>query len=203
MDDMARDLDKTCSVTAGALGAGLGGGRPVSVPPLAPEDHVCEPCGISYCEVTIEAALSSIAALPAELRTALSGVPDDVRHVRPKPDTWSVVEYVCHIRDVLAATTIRLHRTRTEDHPVVDPMLNDLRTDRFAYNKRSLPPLLDEVADMTDGLLREAARTSASGWERTHCRYRGEDRSARWLIRQAMHEAIHHLRDITQINSVV
>ena len=123
--------------------------------------------------------------------------------VRPEPDTWSVIEYVCHIRDVLAASTIRLHRTRTEDYPVVDPMLNDLRTKRFGYNHRALPHLLDEIADMTDGLLREAARTSASDWDRTHCRYRGEDRTARWLTRQAMHEGIHHLRDIVQVTSQV
>ena len=154
---------------------------------------------MNYSEVTVQAALSAIDASPEQLRAALLGVPSDVLHVRPEPGTWSVAEYVCHIRDVLAATTIRLHRTRTEDHPVVDPMLNDLRTDRFAYNKRSLPPLLDEIADVTDGLLREAALTSEPGWDRTHCRYRDEDRTARWLVRQAMHETIHHLRDIGQI----
>lgn len=132
------------------------------MPPLAAEHHVCEPCGISYSEMTVEAALSSIDALPGQLRATLSEVPNDVLYLRPEPGIWSVVEYLCHIRDVLAATTIRRHRTRTEDHPVVDPMLNDLRADRFACNKRTLPPLLDEVADMTDWLLREAARSSAS-----------------------------------------
>jgi DinB superfamily len=189
-------------VTSAVKGAGLGGRRPVGVPPLAAEDHVCKSCGIRYSQVTVEAALSSIYILPKQLRATLSRFSDDdALHVRPEAETWSVVEYVCHIRDVLAATTIRLHRTRTENHPVVDPMLNDLRADRFAYNRRSLLPLFDEVADMTDGLLREAARTSGSGWDRTHCRYRGEDRSARWLVRQAMHEATHHLQDIAQITS--
>jgi hypothetical protein len=111
-----------------------------------------------------------------------------------------VTEYACHIRDVLAATTIRLHRTRTENHPVVDPMLNDLRADRFGYNRRALPPLLDEIADVADGLIRETARMTGSDWDRWHCRYPGEDRTARWLIRQAMHEGTHHLLDIDRVS---
>jgi hypothetical protein len=82
-------------------------------------------------------------------------------------------------------------------------MLNDLRADRFAYMRRELLPLLDEVSDMADGLLREAARTSGPDWDRTHFRYRDEERSARWLVRQAMHEATHHLRDIAQVASRV
>lgn len=173
------------------------------MPPLAAEDYICQPCGINYPEVSVEAALSSIDALPAQLRTVLSEIPEEDLRVRPEPGIWSAVEYVCHIRDVLAATTIRLHRTRTEDHPAVDPMLNDLRADCFAYINRELPPLLDEVTDMTDGLLREAARVSGSDWDRKHFRYRGEDRSARWLIRQAMHESSHHLRDIAKVASRV
>jgi hypothetical protein len=190
-------------MTTREKGAEQGNGRPGDVPALVTEDHVCQPCGINYLEVTVEAALSSIDAFPAQLRTVLSEIPKEDLRVRPEPRFWSVVEYVCHIRDVLAATTIRLHRTRTEDHPAIDPMLNDLRANRFAYINRELPPLLDEVTDMTDGLLREAARMSGSDWNRTHFRYRGEDRSARWLIRQAMHESAHHLRDIAQVASRV
>ena len=193
------DSSKTDQMTVrGEIG---GVGRPAGVPPLVAEDHVCELCGISYARVTLEEALSCIEALPGQLRATLSTLNVDVLRVRPEPRTWSVIEYVCHLRDVLATTTIRLHRTRTEDHPSVDPMLNDLRADRFGYSRRALPPLLDEIADMTVGLLRETARFSESGWDRTHRRYPGEDRSARWLIRQAMHETTHHLLDIEHVAS--
>lgn len=192
------ELSQTLQMTGNSELGGVK--RPAGVAALTPENHVCEVCGITYSTTSPERAMLSVVALPPQLRAGLSRIPDDVLRIRPEPGTWSVIEYVCHIRDVLATTTIRIHRTLTEDDPVVDPMLNDLRADRFGYNRRALPPLLDEVADVADGLLRETARIVESDWDRSHRRYPGEDRSARWLIRQAMHEGTHHLLDIDHVS---
>ncbi|MFJ7217902.1 DinB family protein [Amycolatopsis sp. NPDC098790] len=56
---------------------------------------------------------------------------------RPAPGRWSALECLVHLRDVCVTYTIRVHRARTEDRPVLEPLLNDLRARRFRYNDRS------------------------------------------------------------------
>lgn len=173
------------------------------MPPLASEDHVCDDCGLSYGQTSVDEAVAVIRTLPDEVREAVSGVTPDARGQRPSTDTWSVTEYVCHLRDVYATYTIRLHRTRTEDEPVLEPMLNDLRARRFRYNELDVDAVLGELAANAAGFCDEVARNSGGQWERTATRQPGERRTARWLVRQAMHEGRHHLRDIRRTGVAV
>ena len=112
---------------------------------------------------------------------------------------WSVAEYVCHARDVFVAFTIRLYRVRTEDTPALEPMFNDLRAARFAYGRRDLDAVLAELADDVAGFRAEVARMPADGWDRTCTRLPHEQRTARWLVRQALHEGVHHLLDVEEV----
>jgi hypothetical protein len=106
--------------------------RPAAaVPPLVAEDHVCPDCGVAHLDVSIERAAEVIGALPACFRAAMAAIPPDAHRRRPEAGTWSVVEYLCHVRDVYATYT------------------------------------------------------------------------ARWLVRQAVHEGVHHLRDIEQVGGQV
>ena len=114
-----------------------------------------------------------------------------------------MVEYVCHLRDVYASSTIRLHRVRTEDDPVLEPMLNDLRARRFRYHDRDLHAMLDELAAVVAGFLDETWRVAGRDWERTATRLPGERRTARWLVRHAAHEGMHHMRDIAAVARAV
>lgn len=107
------------------------------------------------------------------------------------------------MRDVYASYTIRLHRTRTEDRPALEPMLNDLRARRFRYNERDVVPILDELDATAAGFCEEIARTGPQDWDRVATRLPGEQRSARWLVRQAMHEGLHHLADIRTVGTAV
>ena len=55
------------------------------------------------------------------------------------------------------------------------------------------------VAWHTARMRDEISRVAASDWARTANRLPGEERTARWLVRQAMHEGVHHLGDIRTI----
>lgn len=169
------------------------------VPPLAGEDHVCAACGTGYAELGIVAARSSIAALPAAARQAVLSMPAADRARRPSADVWAVVEYVCHLRDVHVTSTIRLHRVRTEDRLVLEPMFNDLRARRFRYREHAVDAVLDELALVTLGLLEEVDRITDA--DRTATRLAGEERTARWLVRQAAHEGTHHVSDIQAVGA--
>ncbi|MEJ2888025.1 DinB family protein [Actinomycetospora aeridis] len=167
------------------------------LPPLAAEDHVCDPCGMRFADLTVEQAGELVAAVPARARAAVAALEPARRHGRPSEGVWSAAEYVCHLRDVAMAFTIRLHRVRTEDRPALEPVFNDLRARRFRYDDHDVDAVLDQLGIVTPGLLVEAARFSEADWDRTCTRLPHEERTARWLLRQAAHEGVHHVADIT------
>jgi hypothetical protein len=182
--------------------------RPVTsgrddLPPLAAEDHVCDRCGLTYATVSVAEAVDTVAGLADRYRAAVDQVPVASRGVRPESRVWSVAEYVCHVRDVFVASTIRLYRVRTEEVPALEPMFNDLRAARFAYGRRDLGAVLDELADNVAGFCAEVSRVRDDGWDRSCTRLPHEQRTARWLVRQTLHEGVHHLADVEQVAAAV
>ena len=177
--------------------------RPPGVPPLPPEDHRCGGCRMDYATLGVQQALGMIREVPGAARAVVDALPRPALQQRPREGTWSVTEYVCHLRDVYVTSTIRLHRARTEERPVLEPMLNDLRARRFRYNSRDVRPVLDELADAAAGCCDEAGRVGVAGWDRVVTRLPGEERTARWLLRQAAHEGVHHLRDLHDVAHAV
>jgi uncharacterized damage-inducible protein DinB len=172
------------------------------LPSLAAEDHTCADCALAYSEISIEEAVSVIVGLPDAVREAVSAIPIEARRVRRGQRVWSVAEYLCHLRDVYMAFTIRLHRIRTEDRPAMEPMFNDLRARRFRYNDCDFEATLGELAAAVAGFCEQVAGTEEGDWDRIATRLPGEDRTARWLVRQAMHEGVHHLGDIRRIGGI-
>ncbi len=166
------------------------------LPPLAGEDYSCWTCEVSYPQISVKQAVEVIRQLPAAVQEAVLSVPTRCLRLRPTVEQWSVTEYVCHVRDVYATYTIRLHRARTEHAPVLEPMLNDLRALRFRYNERNATFVLDELAATAAGFCDEVALTRPDQWNRLVTRLPSENRTSRWLVRQAMHEGQHHLDDI-------
>lgn len=173
------------------------------LPPLAGEGHVCPSCRLSYAEISTREAEEAIASVPLAVREAVASIPPRLHHTRPDATVWSIAEYVCHLRDVYATFTIRLHRARTEERPVLEPMLNDLRARRFRYNERDVSAVLDELEATAAGFCEEATHMGPHDWDRVVTRLPGEQRTARWLIRQAMHEGQHHRRDIKDVGIAV
>ncbi|RZS37733.1 DinB family protein [Herbihabitans rhizosphaerae] len=173
------------------------------LPALAGEEHFCPLCRVNYQRTTIARAVETITAIPGAARAAVAEIPEAARAVRPSAGEWSVVEYVCHLRDVYASYTIRLYRARTEDRPAVEPMLNNLRATRFRYIDWNVEAALDELDATAAGFREEIARVREDEWERTVTRLPHEVRTARWLVRQAMHEGTHHLHDIERTGSVI
>jgi hypothetical protein len=130
---------------------------------------------MSYPDLPVPDAVALVAELPALTREAVAELPAAALRRRPSADRWSVAEYLCHRRDVHVAYTIRLHRARTEDRPVLEPMRGDLRV-------RRIPP---------------------DGWDRSVVRQPGEERTVRWLVRQTAHEGRHHLADVRRVGQAV
>ncbi|HEY2085354.1 MAG TPA: DinB family protein [Mycobacterium sp.] len=171
------------------------------LPPLAAEDYTCDVCALVYPEITVDDAVGVIIGLPGVVRAVVSAIsPEACR--RQGRQVWSVAEYLCHLRDVYVSYTIRLHRIRAEDRPALEPMFNDLRARRFRYNDCDINATLDELSAAAEGFCEQIARMEEGNWDRIATRLPGEDRTARWLVRQAMHEGIHHLGDIRRVGGI-
>lgn len=162
----------------------------MTVPGFVGELYVCAECGLAYGEVDVQAP--DFAAMVQEFAAAVGGAREPGR--RPEPEVWSVAEYACHVRDVLMTYTIRLYRARVEDGPRLEPMYNDLRARRFGYRDADVPAVLVQARAAAAGLAAEVARVE--DWDRTVRRLPGEVRTARWLVRQAVHELRHHTADV-------
>jgi hypothetical protein len=156
-------------------------------------------CVFDFAEIDVPDALAAIRAIPQQIRDAVATASDIELRRRPAAAIWSPIEYVCHVRDVYATYTIRLHRARTENAPAVEPMFSDLRAVRFRYVNLPLAPVLDQLDDHVAGFVEEAATLTSRDWQRTVARRPDEVRTAGWLVRQALHEGRHHLNDIRKL----
>jgi hypothetical protein len=170
----------------------------VTVPGLVGELHVCAACGLAYGGIDVDTAAAQLAELVAEFAVVVGAVPAAVLPRRPAADVWSAAEYACHVRDVLMTYTVRLHRARVEDRPTLEPMYNDLRARRFGYRDADVAAVVEQARAAAEGLAAEIVRVE--DWDRTVSRLPGEERTARWLVRQALHEVRHHTADIAAVS---
>ena len=99
--------------------------------------------------------------------------------------------------DVLLTFAVRVHRGVVEDRPMLDPMYADWRAERFGYAGTRLEVLLAELSAAAQGFADEVRAVPDDAWDRTVVRRPEEERTVRWLVRQAAHECVHHLADVT------
>lgn len=169
------------------------------IPPLAREDHVCSECGVAYASIEVAGALEAIRAVPRSVLPhgrfprRSSGCVQTKRR-GPYWSMWAT-SGTCTPSTPSGSTG-----PRVEERPMLEPIFNEPRAARFRYNNRDLGPIVAELADNVAGLIDEAARVSDEEWNRVARRLPGEERTARWLVRQAMHEGTHHLLDISTVS---
>jgi hypothetical protein len=169
------------------------------LPPLAGTDHICPSCSMSYVDVTPAAAMAIIRALPSRYRSTVAPLPDELVRRRPDAQTWSVIEYACHVRDVNIAFADRIRLALVEDHPTFEPLGNDRRAERFRYGAADVAGTLDELELAADRFVELVATLGADDWQRAARRLPGEDRDVLWMVRQTAHEGVHHLGDIEEV----
>lgn len=113
---------------------------------------------------------------------------------RPEPETWSAIEYACHVRDILALFTRRTIQTVIEDLPEYGWWDHEGEAELGNYLEQ------DPVAVATDMLANAQEFADAllvlkgDAWLRRGTRG-GTVFTVLGLGRFALHEAVHHLQD--------
>jgi hypothetical protein len=102
----------------------------------------CDKCGFVYDLDLATGAPDRIVALAARIATIVVVCEISAVRVRPQPHTWSVLEYACHVRDVLLVQRERVLLALRVDQPDVVPMgrTNASRPTGTTTNARSTSP---------------------------------------------------------------
>ncbi len=171
-------------------------------------DH-CEQCGFIYDQLALADIPMRLRASESAYRTALlddgardrAGQREGVLRRRPEPDTWSALEYTCHVRDVLLVQRDRTVLALVETNPGFARMSRDERVALARYDAH--PPL--QVAVQV-GVAAELCATVFDGltpdqWNRPLIyNYPVPTlRDVAWLARNTVHEVEHHLGDIRSV----
>lgn len=157
----------------------------------------CEECGFEYDLSEASAAALGIVAGVGEFAALLSGSVRVLRS-RPKPQTWSPLEYGCHLRDMLFVQRERVLAARRVDRPSFDPMGREERVEHDGYGEQEPADVARQLIDAGKLFANVLSRLGQRDWERTAMYPYPElsERSLRWVALHSVHEVRHHLLDV-------
>jgi len=166
--------------------------------------YVCPECGLDYDNVQPPDAKVAIASYPRRYRAELAGALDDPDGgdalIRRRPDaaTWSALEYTAHVADLDEAFADIVRRMNLEDRPTLTMFDPDERAASDRYNEQDPAAVLDRFAANAEALVAAIGQVDADGWQRTASFPWGE-RDLLTMVRNAVHEGTHHLRDVARV----
>jgi hypothetical protein len=157
----------------------------------------CEACGFEYDMSEALGAGPAVVAFAGELGDLL-GAPGCDPRTRPEADTWSPLEYTCHVRDVLLVQRERVLAARRVDRPSCDPMGRDERVEHDGYGDQDPTDVARQLADAAALFANVLARLGPDDWDRqvVYNYPRRTDRPLRWVAVHTVHEMRHHLLDV-------
>ena len=159
----------------------------------------CPECGLDYEDMPVEEAIAAIRAFGRRYRAPLTrllpGEDEAVLRARPAPDTWSALEYACHVRDVFGFYELWVRQTLEQERPELQGPSPDEAARLARYNDADIAGAVDGVERRADALAATFERVPDDGWDRVGLR-NGEERSVAFTARRAVHEGNHHLLDI-------
>jgi hypothetical protein len=154
-----------------------------------------------YDSISPQDAVQALRSFPRRYREVIGPFIDDDEVLRrhPDPQTWSALEYTAHVADILEAMTPQLLEIAQHDNPSInDPIEPDARAVERRYN--NMEPR--EVLDWLDRSATKAADTVANLAPDDFSRKAAYPYGQRELIdvvRNMVHEGVHHLRDVENV----
>ncbi|MEC5192469.1 MULTISPECIES: DinB family protein [unclassified Arthrobacter] len=153
----------------------------------------CPECGFDASAATPATVPGIVASMLPRWRVALRR-PDAA--ARPGPDTWSALEYACHVRDVFSLFDHRLNLMLAEE----DARFLDWDQDATAVEKDYANA---DPAEVSAGLTAEGEQIAASfsrvpedQWGRTGTRSNGSEFTVLTFSQYFLHDVVHHLHDV-------
>jgi hypothetical protein len=154
----------------------------------------CPECGLDAAAVPVDAVAFEVARVAEAWTAFLLETDDEVLRTRRAPDTWSPLEYACHVRDVLSLFAQRVLTTLREDEPDLGWWDHEAAVHTDGYNEQDVAAVADDLRRNAEVLAAALARADG-GWDRRALRRGEEPFTVAGLARFALHESHHHLAD--------
>ncbi len=160
----------------------------------------CAGCGFVYDEANAEVAGERAQGLAAQIAGHLTTVEHSALRRRPAPETWSALEYGCHVRDVLLVQRERVLLARRVERPEPAQMGRDERVDHDGYAEQDPGAVARQLTDAAAMFAHVLGRLDAAAWERTlvYSYPERSERTLRWVAVHTVHELQHHAADIAR-----
>lgn len=159
------------------------------------EPERCEECGFDATLLTTADAITALRSMGRRWRELFKDVPERKLRERPEPQTWSALEYAAHTRDVIGLVGWGMHEVLEGGHPSFEAIEPDEPGLDRGYNQLDPDTVLKELAANAGRMADRAERALPDHWARTAV-MGGREVDAGWLLRHAVHDASHHLRDV-------
>jgi len=132
-------------------------------------------------------------------RPILEGLDDQVVRGHPAPGVWSILEYGCHVRDLLTVQRERVTQALSQDNPDFASMRREERVAEERYNEQVPAVVAEQLADAAGALAGRLDSLDDAGWQRTGLYHWPVTtlRSVEWIGQHSLHECVHHLKDIS------
>lgn len=157
----------------------------------------CAECGYEYESLDHQQIRHEVDALALEHRLLLTSVPADQLRAHPKADSWSALEYGCHVRDMLRFQCDRVTLAQSAQTPRFESMRRDERAVEERYNEQDPLRVAGELAGAASRFTRALAALNDAGWLRDglYPWPAPQVRTVEWIGRRTAHELAHHLFD--------
>jgi hypothetical protein len=160
----------------------------------------CSQCGFDSDVWSDAAAIEAIGRLPGQWVAATAGLDVEALARRPITGMWSIGEYTDHVREVLFGMQFVLDSATTD--PGVD--LGEAPRSEFTLEPRPVDVTLTlkgidrEARALVDSLMAMPSPL----WNAT-ATIGGIAVDAHWIARHAVHDATHHLDDVTRLSAAL
>ena len=115
---------------------------------------------------------------------------------RPDDETWSALEYACHVRDVFRLFDRRLALMLDEDGPRFANWDQDETAVAERYGEQDPAAVAVELADAAAAIGASFAAVSGDQWQRRGVRSDGAEFTVETFAFYFVHDPVHHLWDV-------
>lgn len=115
---------------------------------------------------------------------------------RPRPATWSPLEYAAHVRDVCGIFRERLHLMLTDDDARFADWDQDTAAAEGHYGELTPDDVAQEYAVAALALAAEFDQVSGEQWQRRGLRSNGSEFTVATFAVYLLHDIEHHLHDV-------
>lgn len=153
----------------------------------------CAECGFDAAQVHHSDVAERIRADAADwvARLHRPGV-----EVRPRPSTWSTLEYGCHVRDVHRIFDHRVHLMLDEDEPLFPNWDQDQTALADGYGAQDPAAVATQLFDAATVVADTYDTVPPESWARRGLRSNGSEFTVASIAVYHLHDIVHHAYDV-------